>query len=108
MPSSTSCSEKGLRFKQRLAVLEDTYPDVVGEVRGEGLMLGLRLRTPPADFAAAARAEHVLVIPAGDNVVRLLPPLVISHAEISEGVARLDATCRRMSQPAELRRGAAE
>lgn len=99
---------KGLRFKQKLAALKDTYPDVVAEVRGEGLMLGLRLRVPPADFAAAGRDERVIVIPAGDNVVRLLPPLVISEAEIAEGVARLEAACRRISAPAELQRGAAE
>ncbi len=102
-----SVADKGLRFKQKLAALKDTYPDVVAEVRGEGLMLGLRLRVPPADFAAAAREEHVLVIPAGENVVRLLPPLIISDAEIGEGVARLEAACRRMSTPAELK-GAAE
>ena len=101
-------AEKGLLFKQELARLKDTYPDVVAEVRGEGLMLGLRLRVPPADFAAAGRAEHVLVIPAADNVVRLLPPLIISDAEIGEGVARLEAACRRISMPAELQRGAAE
>ena len=100
-------AEKGLRFKQKLAALRDLYPDVVAEVRGEGLMLGLQLRVPPADFAAAGRQEHVIVIPAGDNVVRLMPPLTISQAEIDDGVARLEAACRRLSRP-ELRRGAAE
>ena len=99
---------KGLRFKQKLAALKDTYPDVIAEVRGEGLMLGLRLRVPPADFAAAGRQEKVVVIPAGENVVRLLPPLIISDEEIGEGVARLEAACRRISAPVELQRGAAE
>ena len=99
---------KGLRFKQKLAALKDTYPDVIAEVRGEGLMLGLRLRVPPADFAAAGREEKVVVIPAGENVVRLLPPLIISDEEIGEGVARLEAACRRISAPVELQRGAAE
>ncbi len=99
---------KGLRFKQKLAALKDTYPGVVAEVRGEGLMLGLRLRVPPADLAAAARAQNVLVIPAGDNVVRLLPPLIISDDEIAEGVARLEAACRHIALAAEPQRGAAE
>jgi acetylornithine/N-succinyldiaminopimelate aminotransferase len=96
---------KGRHFKKRLAALRDRHGDVVAEVRGEGLMLGLQLRVPPALFAAAARDAHVLVIPAGDNVVRLLPPLIISEAEIDEAVNRLDAACRQVALP---ERGAAE
>ena len=101
-------AEKGLRLKQKLAALRDRYPDIVVEVRGEGLMLGLRLSVPPADFAAAGRAEHVLVIPAGDKVVRLVPPLIISEDEIGTAVDRLEATCRRLSASADPQRGAAE
>ncbi len=98
---------KGLRFKQQLARLKDAYGDVIADVRGEGLMLGLQLRVPPAAFTAAALEERVLVIPAADNVVRLVPPLIIAEAEISEAIARLEATCRRLSTAA-LQRGAAE
>ena len=68
-------------------------------------MLGLQLRVPPAEFVAAAREARVLVIPAGDNVVRLLPPLIISDEEIGEAVDRLEAACRQIAMPA---RGAAE
>ncbi|MGD0633781.1 MAG: aspartate aminotransferase family protein [Beijerinckiaceae bacterium] len=103
-----SVAAKGLLFKQRLAALRDTYPSVVAEVRGEGLMLGLRLNVPAADFAAAGRAEHVLVIPAADNVVRLIPPLIISEDEIAEGVARLGAACGHFAVAADARKGAAE
>ena len=103
-----SVAAKGLMFKQKLAALKDHYGDVVADVRGEGLMLGLQLRVPPADFAAAGREERVLVIPAADDVVRLLPPLIISEAEITQGVGRLEATCRRLSSVAHLERGAAE
>ena len=98
---------KGALLKRGLTDLATRYPDVVTEVRGEGLMLGLQLAVPPADFAAAGRQERVLVIPAGDNVVRLVPPLIISDAEIAEAVTRLAATCARFSAAAE-RRGAAE
>ena len=56
-------------------------------------MLGLKLKVPPQDFAAAARARKLLTIPAGDNVVRLLPPLIITEEELAEGVRRLDAAC---------------
>ena len=99
---------KGLRLKQKLASLRDRHSDIIADVRGEGLMLGLQLRVPPADFAAAAREERVLVIPAADNVVRLLPPLVITESEIAEAVERLEATCSRLAGPIALQKGAAE
>ena len=88
---------KGARFKQALGALVARRGNVLAEVRGEGLMLGLKLHVPPADFAAAGREDRVLVIPAADNVVRLLPPLVISDAEISEALHRLDAACDRIT-----------
>jgi acetylornithine/N-succinyldiaminopimelate aminotransferase len=51
---------------------------------------------PVNDFAAAARAEGLLVIPAAENVARLLPPLIIGEAEISEAITRFDAACLRL------------
>jgi acetylornithine/N-succinyldiaminopimelate aminotransferase len=86
----------GSLLRQRLAELQDKHPRIVELVRGEGLMLGVKLRVNNAEFAAAARAEHLLVIPAGDNVVRLLPPLVITEDDAMEAVRRLDAACARM------------
>ena len=72
---------------------KDAHRDVIEEMRGEGLMIGLKLKVAAGDFAAAARAEKLLTIPAGDNVVRLLPPLIITDEELAEGVRRLDAAC---------------
>jgi len=88
----------GLLLRQRLAELKDRHPGIIEEIRGEGLMVGVKLRTPNVEFAAAARAHKLLVIPAGDNVVRLLPPLVISDDELAEGVRRLDAACRAVER----------
>jgi acetylornithine/N-succinyldiaminopimelate aminotransferase len=88
----------GLKLKQSLAELKDRHREVIAEIRGEGLMQGIALRVPVNDFAAAARAEGILVIPAADNVARLLPPLIIGEAEISEAMARFDAACRRIEQ----------
>ena len=90
----------GLKLKQKLAALRDTHPSIVAEVRGEGLMIGLRVTPPNGDFAVAAREEKLLVIPAGDNVVRLLPPLIVGDAEIDEALKRLDAACRRLERAA--------
>jgi acetylornithine/N-succinyldiaminopimelate aminotransferase len=89
-------ARKGLLLRQQLAGLAATNPEIVLEIRGEGLMQGLQLNAPPADFAAAARAAKLIVIPAGDNVVRILPPLIVSDAEIRTGVDRLAEACAMM------------
>ncbi len=81
----------GLLLTQKLAGLIDRHPHVFAELRGQGLMRGLKLNLPNTEFAAAARARHLLVIPAGDNVIRLLPPLIVGEAEVDEAVARLEA-----------------
>ena len=70
---------------------------MIAEIRGEGLMLGLVTRVPVNEFAAAAQAEKLIVIPAQDNVARLLPPLTITEAEIGEGIRRLDAAAARLA-----------
>ena len=84
---------KGLLLKQRLAELKDRHPGVIAEVRGQGLMMGLRTVVPNTEFIAAARAQRIFVIGAGDNVVRLLPPLIVSDGDIAEAFNRLDAAC---------------
>ena len=103
-----SVAGRGADFRRRLeAMVARHHNGVVAGVRGEGLMLGLEVRVPPAEFCAAGRAEHVLTIPAGDGVVRLLPPLILSDAEIVEGVKRLEAAAMRIAAE-EPQRGAAE
>jgi acetylornithine/N-succinyldiaminopimelate aminotransferase len=102
--------QTSLLFKQRLAELMDRHPAVVAEIRGQGLLLGLRLNVPNTDFAAAARDEKLLTVTAGDNVVRLVPPLTVGEAEVGEAVRRLDRACAAVEREmlAVARRGAAE
>jgi acetylornithine/N-succinyldiaminopimelate aminotransferase len=69
-------------------------------VRGEGLMMGLKCKVPNTDFVSAAFAEKLLLIGAGDNVVRLLPPLIVSDADISDATDRLDRACRALEAKA--------
>ena len=88
----------GLDMRQRLAELKDRHHDVIEEVRGEGLMIGLKLKVPPATFADAALGQKLLLIPAGDNVVRVVPPLVVTDEELAEGVRRLDAACEAVKE----------
>jgi acetylornithine/N-succinyldiaminopimelate aminotransferase len=82
---------KGLLMKQGLASVADEFPEVIEEVRGTGLLLGLRCRVPNAAMTAALRDQNLLAVPAGDNVVRLLPPLTVTDDEIREAVARIRA-----------------
>ena len=88
----------GLLFKQRLAEIKDHYPALIAEVRGEGLLVGLRAIVPAGELVDALRGEKMLVVAAGDNVVRLLPPLIISEQEMAEGVARLDRACANLDR----------
>jgi acetylornithine/N-succinyldiaminopimelate aminotransferase len=87
-----------LLFKQKLAQIKDHYPSVIAEVRGAGLLVGVRALVPNGELVDALRAEKMIAVSAGDNVVRLLPPLIISEPEIAEGVARLDRACARLSR----------
>ncbi len=88
--------QKALKLWQRLAELQDKYPRIISGVRGEGLMLGLCIASGAtnADVTLAAREQQMLVIPAGDNVVRLLPPLTIGDEDIQEAFTRLDKACQ--------------
>jgi acetylornithine/N-succinyldiaminopimelate aminotransferase len=83
----------GLRLKQLLAALKDEHGDIIEEVRGQGLMLGLKCKVPNQKLLEALRAEKMLTVQAGDNVVRLLPPLIVGEAEIDLACANLDAAC---------------
>jgi acetylornithine/N-succinyldiaminopimelate aminotransferase len=82
-----------LRLKQRLAALKDEHPDIIEEVRGQGLMLGLKCKAPNQKLVEALRAEKMLAVQAGDNVVRLLPPLIVGEAEIELAAEKLEAAC---------------
>jgi acetylornithine/N-succinyldiaminopimelate aminotransferase len=88
----------GLVFKQKLAEIKDRYPAVVAEVRGEGLLVGLRAVVPNTELVDELRAERMLTAAAGDNVVRLLPPLIASEDEIAEAVRRIERACDRLAK----------
>ena len=101
--------QMGLLLKQRLAEMKDQHPAIVAEIRGQGLMVGLRTHIPNTDLVAAARRQKLLTIAAGDNVVRLLPPLIVAGAEVAEAVNKLDAACVALeAQIKAAERGAAE
>ncbi len=90
--------KNSLLLKQRLAELKDRHTSVIAEVRGEGLLIGLRMQPPAAEMVDELRAEKMITVAAGDNVVRLLPPLIIGEHEIAEAVGRIDRACARLEQ----------
>jgi len=93
---------KALRLKQGLFSLKDQHADIVEEVRGEGLLTGLKLKNhvTPAQVVKAAADEKLLIVGAGDNTVRLLPPLIASDKEIAEGVQLLSGALSRVAREA--------
>jgi acetylornithine/N-succinyldiaminopimelate aminotransferase len=66
---------------------------VLAEVRGEGILIGVNAVVPSGDLVTALREQHLLTVGAGENVVRFLPPLIVTEAEIEESVQRLDRAC---------------
>ncbi len=89
--------EMGLLFKQRLAEIADRHTKIIAEVRGEGLMLGLRCNIPNTGVSGMFFAEKLLAVTAGENVVRLLPPLIVTETEIKEACAKIDDACARLN-----------
>lgn len=83
-------------MRQQLAGLVAEHPAVFEELRGEGLMLGLKTKVPNTEFVDALRAHRMLAIGAGDNVVRLLPPLVVEESHVREAMDALSAAARDM------------
>jgi acetylornithine/N-succinyldiaminopimelate aminotransferase len=88
---------KALLAKQNLAAVADEFPDIIEEIRGSGLLLGVKCRVSNTTLTAALREEKMLSVPAGDNVVRLLPPLNVTDDEIGDAVARLRKAAAKLS-----------
>ena len=74
---------KSQQLRQALARVQDAAPGIIEGIRGRGLLMGLKLKIPPAAFATAALAENLLLVGAADQTVRLLPPLTVSDDEIT-------------------------
>ena len=83
-------NRKAALMRQKLEALVAGYPEVFDHVRGQGLMLGLKLKIAPAVLVSKAYDAGLLTVPAGDNTMRLLPPLNLTDEDIAEAVARLE------------------
>lgn len=90
-------NDVALIFRQGLESLKDRFPEIIEDIRGEGLMLGVKTRIPNGDYVAALRDEHLLTVPAGDNVVRILPPLTVTAEEVRDGLARMEKAAAKLA-----------
>jgi acetylornithine/N-succinyldiaminopimelate aminotransferase len=93
---------------QQLGALVANHPAIFESVRGQGLIVGLKAKVANTDVINAARANGLIVLPAGDNVVRLLPPLTITEDELREGMALLDKTASDLEAPLVSKQAAAQ
>lgn len=93
----------GEKLWAELEKFVEKYPNLVEEIRGKGLMLGLKLKEPfvNLDFVAKLRENKMLTNGAGHNVVRLLPPLIIDESHIAEAVEKIDQTCQQILELSE-------
>jgi acetylornithine/N-succinyldiaminopimelate aminotransferase len=96
-----SVQDRALVARQVLASVVDEFPQVFEEVRGNGLFLGLKCRASNVAVTGAMREAKLLAVPAGDNVVRLLPPLTVSDEEIREAAERIRAAAASLAASAE-------
>ncbi|MEL6792546.1 MAG: aminotransferase class III-fold pyridoxal phosphate-dependent enzyme, partial [Pseudomonadota bacterium] len=87
-------------LKQKLGALVDAHPDILEAERGEGLMIGLKCKAPNMDVLNACYDQGLLTVPAGDNVVRILPPLIVTAEEIDQAVDMIDAACSSLEAKA--------
>ncbi len=94
-----------LVLKQGLASIADRYPDVIAEARGSGLLMGLKCAVQNTELVTALRHEHLLSVGAGENVVRLLPPLTVTVAEAREALSRIEAAAASL-MPVSARKSA--
>ena len=85
-------------FQQQLAGLQAEHPGVIAEIRGQGLLLGLKLNVPSTNFLASLLDNRMLAVGATENVIRLAPPLIVNESHLDEAIAALSRTCASVSQ----------
>ena len=87
---------KGVFFREKLNNLLKAFPDQILEVRGKGLMLGLKCAGSNIDFINMCRKKNLLLVPGASNTVRILPPLIITYKEMEEATRRLNQALLKM------------
>ena len=89
--------QKGEYFDQELNKIKEEYPKIIGEIRGVGLMKGLKMLVDNTEFVKKLMNHKMLTVKAEENVIRLFPPLIVSNKELDEAIGKIAKVCKEMS-----------
>ena len=89
--------QKGEYFDQGLNKIKDKYPKIIGEIRGIGLMKGLKMLVDNTEFMKKLMNQKMLTVKAEENVIRLFPPLVVNNQELDEAIDKIEKVCKEIS-----------
>ncbi len=89
--------KKGEYFQLGLDKIKKKYPKIIGEIRGAGLMIGLKMLVDNTDFMKKLMDHKMLTVKAEESVIRLFPPLIVSNNELDEGINKIEIVCKEMS-----------
>ena len=89
--------KKGEYFDLRLNKIKEKYPKIIGEVRGVGLIKGLKMLVDNVDFMKKLTEHKMLTVKAEENVIRLFPPLIVTNEELDEALDKIQMACKEMS-----------
>ena len=89
--------QKGEYFDQCLNKIKDRYPKIIAEIRGVGLIKGLKMLVDNTEFIKKLMNNKMLAIKAEENVIRLFPPLIVNNKEMDEAIEKIDKVCKEMS-----------
>jgi len=89
--------QKGKYFENGLNKIKDKYPKIIEEIRGVGLMKGIKVLVDNTDFIKNLMNHKMLTVKAEENVIRLFPPLTVENKDLDEGISKIDEVCKEMS-----------
>ncbi|ALE03362.1 aspartate aminotransferase family protein [Bartonella ancashensis] len=92
------------KLEKGLLTIHKTYPDIICSIQGTGLMMGIHCKIPQNEVITALDNEHILSVGSGKNIVRFLPPLIITEDEIYEGLSRIEKAIAHLSKINEEKR----
>ena len=87
---------KGNYFHQGLNKVKEKYPKIIGEVRGVGLMKGIKMLVDNNEFINKLMNHRMLTVKAAENVIRLFPPVIVNNEELDEAISKIEKTCEEM------------
>ena len=89
--------QKGEYFHKGLKKIKEKYPKIIKEIRGIGLMIGIKMIVDNSEFMKKLMDYKMLTVKAEENVIRLFPPLIVSNKELDEAINKIEAACEDMS-----------